>query len=151
MLCLVLYATIAFADSIYSPTITDFSADKLQMIEQNTLIGTRGLQSIYYARASRYSDYKELLKELSVKNQLLGCIVYKESHGEHWNTDGTIKRGKAGEFGVAQFMWATFYGFAGKMGFYDANILDPTHQLLVMEWALNHGLEKHWTTYFKCR
>lgn len=146
-----MFGTSVFGDIAQSPTIPDSKADKLQMIEENSLIGTRTLHSIYYARASRYSDYKVLLNELSVKNPLLGCLTYQESHREHWNQGGTIKRGKAGEFGVAQFMWNTFYGFAKQMGFYDADILNPTHQLLVMEWALDNGLQKHWTTLKSCR
>ena len=77
--------------------------------------------------------------------------VDKESHGENYKSNGEIKRGNAGEYGVAQFMYGTFYGFAKEMKFQNADIMNPVHELIVMAWAFNNGYEGQWTTLVKCK
>jgi hypothetical protein len=78
-------------------------------------------------------------------------VVDKESSGENYKPNGEIKRGNAGEYGVSQFMYGTFYKFAKQMNFVNADIMNPVHELIVMAWAFNNGYEGQWTTLVKCK
>ena len=137
----IVLATIALADTSMAPTTKENKADINCVIDN----------SCKYAKlASEYPEYKILLNEISVRNPVIGCVIQHESGGRHYKDDGTILRGDAGEFGVAQYMYDTFYWFAEKMGWDDANIENPTHQLIITYWAFNHHEEYNWTTYKGC-
>lgn len=134
-------AAVALADTSIAPTIEVNKAD-ITCIDRNSCE--------YATLASEYPDYHTLLNEISVSKPLIGCVVRHESGGKNYNDDGTILRGKAGEFGVSQFMYGTFYSFAKKMNFYNADIENPTDQLIVTYWAFKNNLGHHWTTLKGC-
>lgn len=134
-------AMVAYADTSIAPTILEGKAD-ITCIDSD---------SCEYAKlASDYPDYHKLLNEMSVRNPTLGCVVNAESQCNNYNDDGTIKRGKAGEFGIAQFMAPTFYGWSKQMKFETADVTSPTDELIIMYWAFKNHLENNWTTLKDC-
>ena len=70
-----------------------------------------------------------------------------ESTWRHYNSDGTILRGKAGEYGVAQFMWTTFEQYKKEAGRPELSIYVAEDQLWLMEWMFENDLKSHWTCY----
>ena len=78
-------------------------------------------------------------------------VLQKESGYQHYKTDGSVIKGKANEFGIAQIKrrtWNWFNELRDKQGLpklYD--ILDPFQQVKMIDWAWKNGLQKHWSTY----
>jgi len=70
-----------------------------------------------------------------------------ESGWRHYDRYGQILRGKAGEFGIAQFMWDTFELFKEQSGKRDLSIYSSDDQIELMEWAWENDLKSHWTCW----
>lgn len=72
-----------------------------------------------------------------------------ESTWRHLNKDGTVLRGKAGEWGVCQFMWDTFELFKRQSKKTDLSIYSADDQIELMTWAFEQGddYKKHWTCW----
>lgn len=59
-------------------------------------------------------------------------------------------------YGIAQFRKETFYEFAAQAktemvaaGMWPAHWRNPTHQLFLLGWGIDHGHGKRWTCYRK--
>ena len=72
-----------------------------------------------------------------------------ESTWRHYNSDGTILRGKDGEYGVAQFMWATFEQYKYEAERPELSIYKYEDQLWLMKWMWERDLKYHWTCWRK--
>ena len=83
----------------------------------------------------------------SDKNPNLDRVLMCESGGKHLNPDGTIKRGKDYEFGIAQFKWNTFYEFAKRYNLKNPNIDNEQQQIWLTNKMLNSGFGSHWTCF----
>ena len=71
-------------------------------------------------------------------------ILMCESGGQHYNLDGTIKRGQAGEYGIAQFKWNTFYWMSEQANF-NGSIYSAADQIYLLKWGIANDLCHHWT------
>jgi len=69
-----------------------------------------------------------------------------ESNWRHYNQYGGILRGKAGEYGLCQFMPETWKIYSKKSGL-NGSILSAQDQLDLMEWMWERDLKEHWTCY----
>lgn len=70
-------------------------------------------------------------------------IILCESGGRH---EGVW--GKAGEYGIAQFMRKSFYYMAEQAGLENPNWYNKNQQVQLLIWALEKGIaKKHWTCY----
>ena len=87
-------------------------------------------------------------KYLSISEEQRGTIRC-ESTWKHLNKDGTILRGKAGEYGICQFMWDTFELFKRQSKKTDLSIYSASDQIELMTWAFEQGEEykRHWTCW----
>ena len=83
----------------------------------------------------------------SIKNPNLDRVLWCESNGKHLNPDGTIIRGKDYEYGIAQFMWTTFYEFAERYNLKNPNIYNEQQQIWLANKMLNDGFGFHWSCY----
>ena len=107
----------------------DVRGGTLPVIQGNTLIaGYRYYPSVYTVGA------------------IMAKVVQCESGWNHYDKNGEVIRGKAGEYGIAQFMKSTWDWFNELRGT-NLNILNREHQLELMEWAFSEGLASHWTCY----
>ena len=72
-----------------------------------------------------------------------------ESTWRHLNKDGTVLRGKAGEWGICQFKWDTFELFKRQSKKTDLSIYSADDQIELMTWAFEQGddYKKHWTCW----
>jgi len=84
--------------------------------------------------------------------------IEDESNWNHLDKNGDVIRGKAGEWGIAQFKLGTWNLFneerrfeAEKRGeeYVYLDILDREDQLTMIVWAFNKGYQCHWTGYRK--
>ena len=79
---------------------------------------------------------------LGVMMEIINC----ESGGQHYDKDGDIKRGEAGEYGIAQYMpgsWEYFNKLRGT----NFDIYNERQQINMLEWCLNNNLGEHWTCF----
>ena len=99
-----------------------------------------------------YFDYDLWLKIQSMSTTTQS-ILKCESNFNHYKKDGSILKGDAGEFGIAQFQrktWNWFNKLRAEQGLsklYD--ILSPYAQLDMLEWAEKNNLLSHWTCFKK--
>lgn len=77
----------------------------------------------------------------SIIEQVIEC----ESGWTH-EINGEIIRGKAGEYGIAQFMEATWNDFNEERGT-DLDITNRAQQLNMVEWAFQNNKQQHWSCY----
>ena len=85
------------------------------------------------------------IESVSVKNTL-----WCESQWKQFQKDGSVVRGKAGEYGIAQFMggtWKNFNTQRMKEGFTSLDIMKTEDQLTMITWAFSKGYESHWTCW----
>ncbi len=77
--------------------------------------------------------------EYKIYGTLVSEIVECESGGKHeiW--------GKAGEYGIAQFMEKTFYWLAEKSGLKNPDWKSKDQQLWLLNWAVENGHSEEWT------
>ena len=87
-----------------------------------------------------FLNYPQLSSSSGGLLEILMC----ESGGQHYNLDGTIKRGKAGEYGIAQFKWNTFYWMSEQANF-NGSIYSAEDQVELLVWALENNLGFHWS------
>ena len=104
------------------------------LLERPLIIQGNSLMAV---RLVYYPTYK-------VYGSLVEDIIYCESGGEHYNSDGTIKIGKAKEVGIAQFKIETWNWMSELSGF-QGYIYDKQDQLWLLNWAIENGYIKHWT------
>ena len=73
-----------------------------------------------------------------------------ESHFKMYNPDGSILRGKDGEWGIGQFMsgtWKWFSSLRQKEGLRMLDILNPYDQVELVSWAWQNDMQSHWVCY----
>ena len=76
---------------------------------------------------------------------LMKDVIQCESGWTH-TINGNIIRGKAGEYGICQFMPSTWKMFNLIRGT-NLDIMDRDEQIDMMVWAFNNGYQNHWTCY----
>lgn len=76
------------------------------------------------------------------------AVMKCESGLRQWEDDGTLRRGKDGELGIAQFKQGT-WEWMNKLRGTDLDIENPLAQINMIDWAFGHGLQTHWTCYKK--
>lgn len=95
-----------------------------------------------------YFDY-DLWLEIDKLSPQLKAILKDESHFNHYLPDGSVIKGKANEFGLAQLQrrtWNWFNELRSKQELpklYD--IFDPFEQIKMLEWAEQNNLLDHWS------
>jgi hypothetical protein len=98
------------------------------------------------------SSLKAVAPPAEIKIKSLGVMIDEllmcESSGQHYNKDGTIKRGKAGELGIAQFKIGTWEYF-NKLRGTNLDIYSEKDQLDMLRWCLENDLGNNWTCYEK--
>ena len=100
------------------------------LVQENSLIG---MVSPYYVKPI-------------VCGALIEKVIRCESSGNHYNKDGNVLRGKAGEYGICQFMPATWNMFNLQRGT-NLDIMIEADQLNMIVWAFENGHQNHWTCY----
>ena len=89
------------------------------------------------------------------ETRVLGSWVDLDSHLNH-NLERIIQCesggnelavGKAGEIGILQFKWNTFYEFAKRYELQNPNIYNTNQQIWLGNRMLNDGFGFHWTCY----
>lgn len=100
-----------------------------------------------------YFDY-DLWLEIQKLSPTLQNIIKCESNFHHYNSDGGVIKGDAGEYGLIQIKrktWNWFNDLRVKQGLeplYD--ILDPYLEIEMLKWAeQNPPLLNHWSCYNK--
>lgn len=94
-----------------------------------------------------------LWTEIQKSSKTVQSILKCESNFNHYKPDGSILRGDAGEYGMAQFKrktWNWFNSLRDKQDLpklYD--ILDPYQQLEMLKWAEQNNLLDHWSCYVR--
>jgi len=88
------------------------------------------------------------VRKFPVYGDLIEEILLCESGNKHYNPDGTIKKGKAGEIGIAQFMPETWREF-NKIRGTNLDIYNEEDQKSMIVWAFENGLQKNWSCYKK--
>lgn len=72
-------------------------------------------------------------------------LVDCESGWRHRKDDGSLVMGDSGlAYGLLQFHWSTFYGFAKQYGL-DYDIYDPYNQIDLSLRMIRDGYHYHWT------
>jgi len=83
-----------------------------------------------------------------VRTYTLGTIIEQviicESGGNHYDSNGEILRGKAGEWGLCQFKQKTWDMFNKERGT-NLDIESKEDQLDMINWAFEKGYQYHWT------
>ena len=105
---------------------------ELSILMGNTLLPVSSLE------VRKFPVYGDLIEE----------ILLCESGNKHYNPDGTIKKGKAGEIGIAQFMPETWREF-NKIRGTNLDIYNEEDQKSMIVWAFENGLQKNWSCYKK--
>lgn len=96
-----------------------------------------------------YFDY-DLWLEIQKLSKTSQDILHCESRYNHYNPDGSILRGKDGEWGMGQFMKKTFSWFNEIRGREQLRMLDrlnPYDQVEMLDWAEKNNLLDHWACY----
>lgn len=68
-----------------------------------------------------------------------------ESNFTHYGADGKVIRGKAGEYGICQYMMDTWLWWEKEFNRPDLSLYDPYDQIEMMAIAFAHGKQSHWT------
>lgn len=83
----------------------------------------------------------------SMVTEEMKLVLNCESRNQHYNPDGTIKRGSHGEWGIAQFRIGTWDWFSNLSGIY-GDIKSEQDQLILMRWSFDHGFQSHWSCWW---
>ncbi|MHA1400061.1 MAG: hypothetical protein ACTSQE_06915 [Candidatus Heimdallarchaeaceae archaeon] len=100
------------------------------LVQENSLVG---IVSPYYTKPI-------------VCGALIERVIRCESSGNHLDKNGNILRGKAGEYGICQFMPSTWKMF-NLIRETNLDIMIEDDQLDMMVWAFKNGYANHWTCY----
>ena len=99
---------------------------------------------------SYYPDYKVYASLAYEYPKTMRDTIMCESNWQHYNKNGTILRGKAGEYGICQFMLKTWNIYSKKSGL-NGSIYSAEDQLELMKWMWDNNLMNHWTCYSKTK
>lgn len=81
-----------------------------------------------------------------ISDPTIRATLLCESGDKQYKDDGSILRGKAGEYGVGQFMKSTWDVWNKQRGT-TLDIMNEDDELDMIQWAFAHGLQNHWTCY----
>lgn len=81
-----------------------------------------------------------------VDNPEIKPVIECESGTKQYEEDGSLRMGKAGEVGIAQFLPSTWDWMNGLRKT-NLDIRNPLAQINMMDWAFTNGYASHWTCY----
>lgn len=132
------------------------------------LIGT---STIHIYNEGNYEKCKKTERDISIDDDnILGFFDYElwleikklpieaintlkcENNFKQYNSDGSISRGPAGEWGIGQFMkgtwsWITDVRRANDEPEILMDIMNPYDQIRQMKYMWDMGLQEHWNAY----
>ncbi len=114
--------------------------NELIIIQGSSVMATISPVTLKFAVLGSFVDKDDIM--------LVQDIIECESNGIHYNSNGTVKRGKAGEYGIAQFMPATWNLF-NKIRGTNLDITNEQDQLDMLFWALETNRGFNWTCWRK--
>lgn len=77
-------------------------------------------------------------------------LLWCESRWSHYDENGSVLRGKDGEFGVGQFMkptWGWFNDLRIKQGLRMIDYMNFEHQIEMLKWAKENKKLNQWSCY----
>ena len=136
----ILIVVVLLSKPNFALTPLKFNTDTFSIVNGSSVMASTPSFSVKFVVLASFAGKNDIL--------LVSDILECESGVNHYNKDGTIKRGKAGEYGIAQFMPKT-WAWLNKIRGTNLDIYNEAHQLDLFVWAIKNGYQNHWTCWYK--